>query len=287
MKILISCDMEGIGGVAKKTQVTPPGEDYSRARKLMTREINAASKGAFKKGATKVLVNDAHGGMDNILFDELLPGVELITGYPKALSMMEGIQYKIDLVFFIGYHSMKKRDGIISHTYNSSVVQNVKINEKDMGETGINANLAGYFGASVGLVSGDDVLVNEAREILGNDTSYVISKWAFSKYSAQNKSFQELNKELEKQAERALEKVNKLASLIPPSPVKIEVTFSDLEFARQALLMPGAKSPESKKDVLTSSEFRLSSPVVYYEAKDFLEAYRSFRAMLILANSAI
>ncbi len=59
LKIYISVDMEGITGIVNRDQVTRGEIDYERARRLMTREANAAVKGALDAGATYVLVNDS------------------------------------------------------------------------------------------------------------------------------------------------------------------------------------------------------------------------------------
>ena len=84
MRVFISCDIEGISGVVAAIQTSPEGKDYGRARELMTGEVNAAIAGAFKAGATEVVVNDSHGPMTNILI-ETHPGATLITGAPKPL----------------------------------------------------------------------------------------------------------------------------------------------------------------------------------------------------------
>ena len=57
----------------------------------MTGEANAAVEGAFAGGATRVVVSDSHWFMRNIAADELHPGAELVSGGPRRLSMMDGI----------------------------------------------------------------------------------------------------------------------------------------------------------------------------------------------------
>uniref|UniRef100_UPI0021AC4C38 M55 family metallopeptidase n=1 Tax=Neomoorella sulfitireducens TaxID=2972948 RepID=UPI0021AC4C38 len=92
MRVYISADMEGVAGITTWEQVeTTGGEEYIRSRKLMTAEVNAAIRGAIEAGATSVTVNDAHGRMCNILPEDLYPGAQLISGAPKKMGMMEGI----------------------------------------------------------------------------------------------------------------------------------------------------------------------------------------------------
>ena len=155
MKIYISADMEGISGVISMQQIDPGAREYERARRMMTREVNAVIKAAFEHGAREIVVNDAHGDMDNILIDELDSRVSLISGSPKPLSMMEGIDSSFDGVFFVGYHARAgSSEAIIDHTYTFRVL-NAKINGRPMSEAGLNGRLAGYYRVPVVFISGD------------------------------------------------------------------------------------------------------------------------------------
>ncbi|XCI28511.1 M55 family metallopeptidase [Proteinivorax hydrogeniformans] len=105
MRVFISADIEGIWGAVSRKQASSDGSDYLRARKLMTKEVNLACEALLENGAKEIVVNDAHGLMDNILIEELNPKVQLISGSPKPLSMMQGIDQEFDKAIFIGYHS--------------------------------------------------------------------------------------------------------------------------------------------------------------------------------------
>src|SRR5262249_31429290 len=61
MKVFIAVDMEGATGVAHREHLLPGGNDYERARKWLTGDVNAAVEGAVAAGATDVYVNDGHG----------------------------------------------------------------------------------------------------------------------------------------------------------------------------------------------------------------------------------
>ncbi|PYO63931.1 MAG: aminopeptidase, partial [Gemmatimonadetes bacterium] len=75
MRVYISVDMEGIAGVVHESQTDPTtpafAAEYGRFRRLMTAEANAAVEGALAAGATRVLVNDSHWHMRNLLAEEL------------------------------------------------------------------------------------------------------------------------------------------------------------------------------------------------------------------------
>ncbi len=94
--VYISADMEGVAGLS--------ATDDPLGRRLMTAEVNAAIAGAFDAGATRVVVNDAHGGHNNLLLDALDPRVTLLRGSLKPYGMMQGLDDSFDAVMFIGYH---------------------------------------------------------------------------------------------------------------------------------------------------------------------------------------
>jgi len=56
--------------------------------------------------------------MRNIEADQLMEEANLISGSPKKLGMMEGIDETFDAALFIGYHTKRDAEGILNHTYN-------------------------------------------------------------------------------------------------------------------------------------------------------------------------
>ncbi len=163
-KVYISVDLEGISGVNSDNQTSAAGAEYGRARKLMVEDANAAIRGAFEGGATDVLVNDSHGGQRNILPEDLDPRARLISHSFKRHGMMEGLDESFDAVIFVGYHAKAGSPrGIFAHT-GSGVLADVQVNGVSVGEGGMNAILAQWFGVPVVVVTGDDVAVEQQQE---------------------------------------------------------------------------------------------------------------------------
>ena len=71
MKIYISADLEGVGGVARHEHSRVDGREYPLARRLMTTEVNAAIGGAFEAGAIAYLFNIDDSQIDHMVYGHL------------------------------------------------------------------------------------------------------------------------------------------------------------------------------------------------------------------------
>src|SRR5688572_33324336 len=80
LKVFISVDMEGLAGVVTGSDVSATGPDYAHFRAIMAAETNAAIEGAFRAGATEVLVRDSHGSKQNLLPADVDPRARLLRG---------------------------------------------------------------------------------------------------------------------------------------------------------------------------------------------------------------
>lgn len=175
-KVYISVDMEGISGVNGDNQTSAAGAEYGRARKLMAEDANAAIRGAFEGGATEVVVNDSHGSQRNILPEDLDPRVRLISHSFKRYGMMEGLDSTFDAVIFVGYHAKAGSPrGVFAHT-GSGVLRDLQINGLSVGEGGMNAFLARWYGVPVILVTGDDVAVEEQKATVPTVRGVVVKR---------------------------------------------------------------------------------------------------------------
>ncbi len=269
MKIYISADMEGISGVVGLAQVSPEDKEYERFRKLMTREVNAVVEAAVQCGAKEVLINDSHNTMDNILIEELHPKAVLISGSPKPMSMMEGIDESFDAVFFVGYHARAgSAPAIMDHTYTGRVFC-VEVNGKKLSEAGLNARIAGCFNVPVVLVTGDQLAIECAKQEL-NDFIGVIVKEAVGRYAAKIYPFEIVKEKLRTGVEEAMHRLREFKPTIEREPVEVKLTFYSSAFAETASLLPNIE--------------RLDARTIRYTANSYLEAYRLLRVCLSLSS---
>ena len=276
MRVYISVDMEGIAGVVHESQtdpVTPAfAAEYGRFRRLMTAEANAAVEGALAVGATRVVVNDSHWFMRNLVAEELHQVAELTAGDPKPRSMMEGIDGGggFDAALFIGYHARAgTRNAILDHTYADRIYE-VRLNGTPVGELGLNAAFAGLHGVPVALVSGDSALAAEAKGLLGDGVATVVVKQAVSRHAATSVAPAVACRMIREEVARALKR--KHAPFVLRPPVALEVDFALTIHADMAELCPGAA--------------RTAGRTVAFTHQDYGEVFRAWRALLNLSAVA-
>lgn len=264
--------MEGLGGVAAYSQVMMQGGEYERARRWMADEANACIEGAAAGGATKFCVNDSHGSMHNLYADDLDPRAELLVGTAKPWSMGQGIDGGFDTCFFVGYHARAGHPkGVLDHTYASRAVYELRLGGRPVGETALNAYLAGYFGMTVSLVAGDDATCREARELLGPKVVTVRTKVAAGRFAARMTHPAKVCEGLRDGAERAVGTA--LRPLAPKSKTEVELVFLTSAMADMAELIPGTR--------------RSGARSVAYAARDYLEVYKAMLAMVRIAPAAV
>lgn len=270
LKVFISCDIEGISGVvASREQTSQEGKDYSRARELMTEELNAVIEGAVQSGANDILVNDSHGSMRNILIEKIHPAATLLTGSPKPLSMMQGIGPEFNACIFVGYHSRMGSPGVLSHTISGGSVANIWVNDILVGETGINAGIAGFYGVPVVLVCGDNIVAQEAKQLLPKVHTAVV-KEAVGRYAAKCLPPQKVKRLLVQSTKDALTNLSEATVWLPESPVTFKIEFKDSGLAEGAARMPYTQV--------------LDPRTVSFTADDYITAFMGLRSMIALST---
>jgi D-amino peptidase len=271
MRVYISVDMEGIAGVVHEDQTDPTeprhAGEYNRFRRLMTNEANAAIGGAVEAGATGIVVNDSHWLMRNLLAEELNPVAELMSGGPKRLSMVEGIDRGFEAAMFIGYHARAgTRHATIDHTYTRRVYE-ARINGQPVGELALNAAMAGVHGVPVALVSGDQSLAAEAKALLGQGVETVVVKEAVGRFAARSLAPLVACERIRVAAAAALGRKHAVYTI--PPPIRLEVDFVVTQMADMAELVPGSTRTDGR--------------TVAYTGDDYREVFRAWRAMYNLA----
>lgn len=273
LKVFISVDMEGIWGVVHGNQCSSDSPEYQQARKWMAEDTNAVVAGLFESGATEVVVNDSHGSMRNIIASELDPRAMLISGSPKPMSMMEGIDPGFQACIFIGYHARAgSAPAILDHTISGSVIYSIKINSLEMPELGINGAIAGYYHVPVVMLTGDTETCRQAKEILGNDLVTVPVKEAVSRFAARNFPREKVLADLKEGARKAISSLDKFKPYELKPPYQFEVNFHNSQQAEIGLLIPEVK--------------RVAPRTLSFSSQDYVEGFKLLRALISLASGS-
>ena len=228
MRVHIISDIEGVAGVVKSEQGDGGEALFEEARRLYTEEINASVRGTFAGGATEVVVMDCHGAGKGWTFNSLLP--EALDPRCEWVVQREWTEYTgfleegCDAALFVGMHARAGvADGVLNHTISGSDIYELRFNGTAVGETGINAALCGTFDCPVVLVTGDDAVCREGRELLGEGLTTVAVKQGLGRESARNIAPKRAREMIEDGAKRTLADLKAVAPYDPGHPCEIEV----------------------------------------------------------------
>jgi D-amino peptidase len=238
LKVYISADMEGITGVVTADQLGPSGFEYNRFREFMTADVLAAIQGARDAGATEFVISDSHGNGESLLIEKLPEDATIIRSWPRPLGMMQGIDSTFDAVLFVGYHAATTNPaGVRAHTLSSANYAAVKLNGVAVPEAGISAAIAGHYGVPVVMISGDDVAVSEAQQLIG-DMAGAVVKRAIGFHSAATLTPEAAHKIIREQARAGVERRAQIKPYVLKKPVRLDLTFKNYRPAEVMSLIP-------------------------------------------------
>ncbi|MET8149686.1 M55 family metallopeptidase [Actinoplanes sp. NPDC049668] len=270
MKVLISADMEGISGIVHPTETNPGGYDYERGRARMTAEVNAAVAGVLEAvPAAEVLVVDAHGSFRNLLPEELDRRARLVRGRPRPLGMLAGLDDDTDAVLFVGYHARAgSGPGVLAHTIGPGILD-VRLDGRSTGEIGLNAALAGFHGAPVVLITGDDAACAELRDLVPAALTVAVKR-ALGQAAAVALHPDEARDQVHRAAAKAVRRHDQVPLVTATGPVRVEVDLYGPYTVDLAVLIPGVtRAPGAR--------------TVAFTAADITEAYRLVQLLTQLA----
>jgi len=269
-KIYISVDMEGIGAIVSSAQLGPGKFEYSKGRKLMTAEVNAAIEGCLEAGAGEIVVSDSHGNAQNLVPDELHEAALLIRSFPRSLLQMEGIDETFDGVIFIGYHPMEGTPNAnLSHTIWGSKIFEIKINGMPVSEGIFNASVAGHFKVPVIMVAGDQNVAKEAVQTFG-PVETVITKKSLGWLSALSRHPKLICQEIKEKSKKAVQRIKEFKPYIVDEPVRLELTFKNIYDAEAFGYLPWVK--------------RMSGKTILVETENIIEINRFITALFSINN---
>jgi D-amino peptidase len=262
LKIFISVDMEGIGGIGTSAMTQSSGKDYATGRELMTAEVVAVIEAIRSAGPADILVNDSHGDMQNLLHTRLPDDVEYIQGNIKPLGMVQGLDASFDGAIFIGYHARAGTpEAFLAHT-GSGAVKGLWIDGTEVGEGGLNAHYAGSLGVPVLVASGDEGFTRQFGALVPT-TRTVVTKSAIGSSVARLVHPEVVKDRLREATVAALADLSSHRPVAVSGPVQIQMRFATTTRADILQAVPGMR--------------RVDGTTVAFDAADMGQAYAVVR----------
>ena len=237
MKIYIVCDLEGVAGVIDHKQQCSwnVSEDWyagylDQARRLATLELNALVEGALEAGATEIVAWDGHGMFPGCIDIELLhPECKLIMGAGDRGPV--GLDSTFDGLFQLGLHAMKNTEkAVLCHG-------GWKLNDRAIGEIGMNCLIAGYYDIPCLLVCGDKAAAEEAAALVPGIETAVVKEALFDdvrglrQAPALTLSPAKAREIIRETARKAITKIGKIRPVCFRPPYRLQWEFSQAGYA--------------------------------------------------------
>ncbi|NLO04695.1 MAG: M55 family metallopeptidase [candidate division WS1 bacterium] len=221
MRFYMMTDLEGVAGVTQWENRADTGP-YNTARRqrlsrLLTGEVNAAVDGLIGAGFDDVIVNDGHGGGNTIDYDLADSRAVYYHGLERPF-WLPFLDETCDATGAVGAHSKASTpSGTLSHTM-SEAVRRWSFNGIEVGETGLQALIAGYYGVPFVFAAGDIHLCREIEELCPGCVTVAV-KQGTSMHSALTSAPARARELIREGAMRAIEAVDRVEPLRLESPV--------------------------------------------------------------------
>jgi len=244
MKIYIHTDLEGISGIDNIEMMANDHQRHREAVENLMLDLNAAVDGAFAGGADHVTVLDSHGGGGNFILEMLDKRAENDTKPNKKWWGILDESY--DATFFIGAHAMAgTMNGFLDHTQSSLTWYNYYVNKRKMGELGQWAMVAGAFGVSLVMVSGDEAACVEARQFF-SPVETAIVKTGVGRNRAKLVDLEEARARIRESARRAISVIKDAHPFVPIKPMEIILEFTRADYCDGAASHKGVERLDAR-----------------------------------------
>lgn len=256
MKVFISADMEGLATTSTWGDCDPANPAYQRHTQEMTDEVLAACEGAFRAGATEIVVRDAHDNATNIDPLRLPPRVKLLRGWSgHPYQMVDGIDSTFDAAMFIGYHSPAGASGnALSHTISTRQMY-IKLNGRDASEFMLHSYVCALEGVPCVFLSGDKALCEMESGLHPKLVTLPVKEGIGGVTRVYSPA--EVHQAIREQTEKALRQDLSGAVIQLPAHFTLEICYKDHAQAMKVSYYPGVK--------------RISNTTVVFETDSYFE----------------
>ncbi len=261
MKVYVTADIEGLGGVDHWNEATIGKPGYDAAKRELSLQVAAACEGALAAGASSVLVQDAHDSGRNIDHRLLPLEASLSRGWnDDPRNMAQELDGSFSALLLIGMHAPAGSGANpLSHTFSLDNAE-IRINGEACSEYLVLLYTAGYYGVPIALVSGDECVCAQAARL---DPSCAI----VSIKRGEGRSSLSIHPELaiRRIREAAQSSVSGRRELVPyslPPRFEVDIRYASPSRAAKTRHYPGMKA--------------MGDASVRFESADFFEVLRMF-----------
>jgi len=259
MKVFIHTDLEGVCDFYNWEEANiPTSRGIGYTKEFLTQEVNAAIEGICSVDPdAEIVVEDGHGGGFlgcNILAEKLDRQAKLVVG--QFHHHLSTIDTTFDLVMIIGAHAMAgTKCGQMNHTLSKETIYNVLLNSIPVGEIGLCAAIAGYYGIPLCMVSGDYWAAKEAQLLVENIQTVSVKK-GLNSFCAEC-LHPEVARELIKEAARnAVINKHSVKPYKIEGRIKVQIDYLFTELADEAERKNNAKRVGSRSVLFEGDDLR-------------------------------
>ncbi|MGM0494484.1 MAG: M55 family metallopeptidase [Armatimonadota bacterium] len=220
MRFYLMTDLEGVAGVCRweNRDDDGPWNTLRRARlsRLLAGEVTAAIDGLTAAGFDDIIVNDGHGAGSTIDYEIADPRAVYYHGLERPF-WLPFLDETCDATGAVGAHAKAGTEGAnLSHTM-SGAIRRWTFNDIEVGETGLQALIAGHFGVPFVFAAGDEHLCREMQELVPGCVTVAVKQGtsALSALTTAPERARELIREGAEQAADAIERVEPLTLETP------------------------------------------------------------------------
>ncbi|MCE5239519.1 M55 family metallopeptidase [bacterium] len=221
MRMYVVTDLEGVAGVYQwenRTDTSPENQERRcRQRRWLAGEVNAMADGFRAGGATDIWINDGHGAGYTIDLDLVRPGVRIEHGGNRP-QYCTGLDSTFAGLGSLGTHAMGGTPhASLAHTMGTEI-KSYSINGIQVGETGYQAFLAGYYGVPYVFCAGDVAACREMEELCPGCVTVPL-KVGLSLLSAMTVTPVRARQMIREGAEEAMRRIGQVRPLTIEGPV--------------------------------------------------------------------
>ena len=183
--------------------------------------------------------------------------------------MMQNLDESFNAIIYFGYHSPVGILGNMDHTYSSSLIFDIFINDNKVSEFCINSLLATYYNIPVKFVYTDSATKDWIYQNVSDKIKIQVSKDVISRYSAELYPYQQVLDELYKNGKN----LDKLPDFYYPllNDYKTKIILTDTNIAYTVSIIPFVK--------------RLDDRTVEFTADNPTNLYRKLLTVIFVGSS--